>query len=144
MAAITTEKPVPVINPRIGDFSFSVKASTTILAGAAVGTDASGYLVNVSGPSANNSAIKPQGIAQVTVDNSAGASGAKLCRVQKAVFPFVNLTGDPVTIANNNSTVYFEDNQTIRATDNGGTRCAAGTMRGFDAYGNVLVDMTLV
>ena len=38
----------------------------------------------------------------------------------------------------------FEDNQTIRATDNGGTRCAAGTMRGFDAYGNVLVDMTLV
>jgi hypothetical protein len=84
------------------------------------------------------------GVFSETVDNSAGASGAKTAEVE---FPqelhgeyFANGTsGDAVAITDIGALCYWIDDQTVSISDGSGTRSPAGFVGGVDAQLGVLV-----
>ena len=92
-------------------YPFPVKASTKLWSGAAVLTDASGWLDNA----ADTTGTKFAGIMDKTADNSAGANGAIKGRViRRGVFDFV--FGGTATQATVGKKVYASDNQTVNTT----------------------------
>lgn len=73
------------------------------------------------------------GVALETVDNTAGAAGAKNVPVERGVFPFVNSSsGDAIAQADVGKLCYGVDDQTVALTDGGGTRSVAGVIEGFE------------
>lgn len=61
-----------------------------------------------------------------TADNTGGADGAINVTVRRGIFKFANQAGDLITQANAFSDCYLVDNQTVAATNGGGTRSRAG------------------
>jgi hypothetical protein len=116
-----------------------LKAATKIYKGGLVATDATGYAVSGAGIQATG--LKVWGIALKSVDNTAGASGALTVDVIRGTFPFANLGGDLVVQATMGSTVFCEDDQTVRLTSNASTRSNLGVFMGFDEAGLPLVQV---
>lgn len=111
-----------------------VKTSTTLFVGGIVCADSTGYFVPASATTGLVAvgvltSGQPFGIPGVSVTNS-GASGALVVNVAPGVYKFDIDGSDPVTIANNMTTVYLTDDHTICATATG--KSAAGQMVGID------------
>lgn len=95
--------------------------------------------INAAGfatPGAVATTLKYFGRFEETVDNSAGAAGAKsvLVRRNKA-FKWLNHGADPVVQADLGATCYIVDDQTVAKTNGGNTRSAAGKVIQVDADG---------
>ena len=90
--------------------AFQVAASTTIYKGTLVGTKSDGYLASMAH---GTSGMTFQGVAYETIDNSAGADGAKKCRVERwGEYELVYNGGDAAQ-GNVGDEVYVLDNQTV-------------------------------
>lgn len=75
------------------------------------------------------------GMADATVDNTTGANGDTSVSVRSGCFLFENSAGDPVAATSIGQTVFIEDDETIAATDGGGTRSPAGICFDVDDQG---------
>lgn len=131
MTAITTERDT---QRRNGDrAAYPVLAATKVLAGTLVVLTAAGYAQG----GAVATTLKAVGVADETVDNTAGASGDLNVNVRNdGWFRFANsAAGDLITIADIGASAYVVDNQTVAKTDGTGTRSVAGKIRGVDAVG---------
>lgn len=106
MADITVARDPQTQEWKIGHYK--VKASTKLVAGAAVMTDASGWLVNA----ADTASCLFQGVLDKSVDNSAGANGAKEGRVITQGAHDFAFSGT-ATQATVGQKVYAVDNQTV-------------------------------
>ncbi len=116
--------------------SYPVAASTKIYAGAMVALNAAGFAIPASA-----TAIKVVGVAEATVDNTAGANAALSVSVRRGSFPFNNKAADLVTQADIAAPAlcYVDDDNTVRHTATGSI--AAGRPLGIDANGMVVVEI---
>lgn len=130
MTALTADRQTP---ERISkNFSRQVAASVKPIAGGIAVINATGY----SQPGTTATGLKADGVYQETVDNSAGADGAKSAKVAKGTFRFSNsAAADEITIADIGGTAYIVDDQTVAKTDGTGARSAAGQINDVDASG---------
>lgn len=113
-------------------FSDPVAASTVIYAGALVCLNAAGNAV----PGSTATTLKPRGVAQEHVDNSAGVAGDVRVESRRGVFPFDNsAAADEITRADIGTTAYIVDDHTVAKTDGTATRSAAGVIRDVDSDG---------
>lgn len=112
-------------------------ASTKIPAGALVALNASGYAVNAS----DTANLKVVGVAQETVDNSAGSAGDKTIPVRDGPHSgYVNDGSNACTIAHVGRTVYIKDNQTIQSAT-GSNSIKAGILIGISADGTLKLNI---
>lgn len=125
MAALTGPRPQTA---RLGDsavpplWKLPVKAATKIWAGSLVVIDA-GY----AAPGRTATGLIAAGIAQETVDNSAGAAGDKVIAVRRGVFKLGNsASGDLIAQADVGKAYYIVDDQTVAKTDATGARSLGG------------------
>ena len=113
-----------------------VAAATKIELGKIACANAAGYAVEGS----TSPSLTALGLAQATVDNSAGANGAQTVEVKRGCFKFANSATDAVTQASVGKTVYIEDDETVAKTDGAAgedpaTKSAAGKCLGVEADG---------
>ena len=113
--------------------SFEVKASTSIPEGALVALDG-GYAIN----GGDDSGTTFVGVAEESVDNSAGASGAVKIKVltQGVITTKISSTA---TIATVGVEVYVEDNQTVSILANAANEVYVGRVVEFIDAGTVRV-----
>lgn len=131
MTAVITERDT---QRRNGDkAAYPVLAATKVLAGTLVALTAAGYAQG----GAVATTLKAVGVADETVDNTAGASGDLKVPVRNdGWFRFANsAAGDLITIADIGTNAYIVDNQTVAKTDGVATRSIAGKIRDVDATG---------
>ena len=127
MTALTKDRNTPW---REGDeFNHPAAANAVIHAGALVVLNASGD----AAPGSTATGLTPAGRAEEAVDNTGGAAGDKTVQVRKGVFRYAN--DGSISRANIGGTAYIVDDQTLAATDGGGTRSAAGEIVDVDADG---------
>lgn len=129
MAATTVEISTPKWDPKSVPIivEFPVKASTKILAGTMVGTDATGYVVPVT----LATGIIIWGRAMSTQDNTSGANGALRVQIECGIFRWAN--GETITIASRGLAAYGADNQTVKTTSTGASK--AGLIFDVDSQG---------
>lgn len=114
-----------------------VAASTTIRHGVMVAVNLSGYLVEASA----DPTLRVLGRAEEYVDNSAGAAGAKTCKVKRGVFGWTNSSStSAVTDAHIGRICYAVDNQTVSIRNPLGAYPVAGRVYDVDADGQVFVE----
>lgn len=106
-----------------------VAATTVIYAGSLVAKNAAGYLV----PAADTAGLVVVGLALESVDNSAGANGAKTCQVQVGVFKFKNGGTANVDQATVHGLCYAADDQTVGKTTTNSIK--AGVVEALDSDG---------
>lgn len=140
MAALTHERANPDINP--SDFpgeSYPTANNGGSFAGGLVGLNAAGWLTSIPGPGVDNSAFRFRGYSHRTWANVAQGNGAFQERVDRPqiIQGLQVLASDAVTEADVGNTIFLEDNQTIRRTSNGGTRCAGGMLKAINLDGTV-------
>lgn len=131
MTAIATERDT---QRRQGDRpAYPVLTGVKVLAGTLVALTAAGYAQG----GATATTLVAVGVADETVDNTAGASGDLKVPVRRdGWFRFANsAAADAITIAEIGDSCYIVDNQTVAKTDGTGTRSVAGTIRDVDAQG---------
>lgn len=117
MAALTKDRHTP---QRMGDLLvLKVAGNTTIYAGSLVAVNAEGYAV----PASTATGLTAAGRAEQQVINFLENGTNSIC-VLRGVFKFENLSGDAVSKVL--SDCYMVDDQTVAATDGGGTRSIAG------------------
>jgi len=104
MAAATTDRITQEKQP--GLKSYLIAASTKILKGTMVAANATGFLVSAS----DAASLKVVGVADATVDNTAGADGALSVNVRKGTFRFA---ASSITQAMVGTIMYVVDNQTF-------------------------------
>jgi len=130
MAALTADRNTPKQSAE--QIPVPVATAVKIFAGSLVAANASGFAT----PGATAATLTYLGRAAETVDNTAGANGAKTVRVdRKEAYKFANLGADPVVQADLGKTCYIVDDQTVAKTNGGATRSAAGKVVGIDADG---------
>lgn len=101
-----------------------VAGTIKIWCGALVFLLATGYASDT--PTATSLCL---GVAEATVDNSAGADGALTITPARGCFAMVNSGGgDALAAADIGKRVYAVDDQTVAKTSSSGTRCVAGTL----------------
>lgn len=105
-----------------------VKAGVRIYRNAMVVLDA-----GFAAPGRTAAGLKARGVAAAEIDNTAGANGAVFCICDKGTFAMVN--DGSVLRTHIGGTAYIVDDQTVAATDGGGTRSAAGQIADVDAAG---------
>lgn len=135
--ALTTEKTIDRMgnSPEITELSIPM-AATAILQGALVCYNAAGFATK----GAVATTLKAVGIAEESVDNSAGAAGDKRISVRRGVFPFKNSSaGDLIAVADVLTQVFIVDDETVAKTNGSSTRSVAGTVVQVDANGTVWV-----
>lgn len=110
-----------------------VAAGVKIFEGTLVALSATGY----AQPGAAAATLVADGMALDTVDNVAGAAGAKTVRVKKGEFHFANsAAGDLITRAEIGDNAFIVDDQTVAKTNPGGnTRSIAGKITDLNATG---------
>lgn len=114
-----------------------VAAATTIRHGVMVGINLSGYLVEVSA----DPTIRVLGRSEEYVDNSAGAAGAKTCKVKRGIFGWTNSSSTlAVADAHVGRLAYAVDNQTVSLRNPLGTYPVAGRVYDVDADGQVFIE----
>ena len=112
--------------------SRQMAAAVKIHEGSLVALTATGYAT----PGAVSATLKKPGKARATVDNLAGAAGAKAVEVEYGCFQWANsAAGDLITIADIGGTAFIVDDQTVAKTNGAGTRSAAGEIVDVDAQG---------
>lgn len=126
--ALTSDRNTPMQDGEL--IPVPVAASAVIHAGALVVVNASGY----AAPGSTATTLTYLGRAEVAVDNTGGANGAKsvLVRRNKA-FCWRNSGVDPVTQAGMGRPCYIVDDDTVAGTHGTNTRSAAGVVIGLDA-----------
>lgn len=133
MAALTAQRNTVKLgtksHPEI--LEIPVKANTKIHAGSLVVIDA-GY----AAPGRAATGLIAAGRALDTYDNTGGAAGAIIARVEPGQFKWANsASGDLIAQADLGKTVYIVDDQTVAKTDGTGARSAAGKVTKVDADG---------
>jgi len=131
MSALTAALKLDRMNaePVLSTMTLPVKASTIIYEGATVATDSSGYAV----PASEATGLKCWGVAEETVDNSAGSNGTLFIKVRCGVFSRdVGTSGDAFAQADIGKTAYAMDDHTMGKTSNTGARSPAGIFMGYD------------
>lgn len=109
-----------------------IAAATKVLAGTIACANATGFAVG--GDTALN--LTYIGTFDETIDNLAGGDGAAQVMVRRGkAFHLANDGTDPVTQAGLGKPCYIVDNQTVAATDGGGTRSASGIVLGIESGG---------
>jgi hypothetical protein len=92
--------------------AYPLAAATKIYAGTLVALDASGDAL----PAADTAGLRVVGLAQQTIDNSAGLAGALKIAVKKGVFQLNNSAGDAVDANDKGKLCYVEDDNTVSET----------------------------
>lgn len=130
MVALTKDRDTQTRDGKLK--AIPVAAATKIFAGGIVCRNAAGTAT----PGATSVALKAEGRADEFVDNSSGAAGDRVVRVQKGVFKYANSAGaDEIRIADVNSDCYIVDDQTVAKTNGTNTRSAAGKIFDVDENG---------
>lgn len=136
MAVLTTPRSTIRIDPD-ARHRLPVAAAMLIYQGALVALNATGF----ASKGVVATTLKQFGRAEETVDNSAGAAGAKEINVQPGVFRWANsAAGDLITTAEIGTDCFIVDDQTVAKTNGTSTRSRAGKIVGVDSSG-VLVQM---
>ena len=129
MAALTEERPID----RVGSQAIPDRLMRPLAA--SIKAIKGGIAANVAGyarPGITATGHKMFGVFDETVDNTAGAAGAKSARVIRGVFTFNNSSaGDLIAQADVGNNCYVVDDQTVAKTDGTGTRSIAGVIEGF-------------
>lgn len=127
---LTADRNTPMKDAEV--IAVPISANAIIYAGAMVCANATGFAVRGD----TNANLTYLGRSQEHIDNTGGADGAKeiLVRRGKAFF-YKNDGGAPVTQAGLGKTCYIVDDETVAATNGGGTRSACGVVVGLDASG---------
>lgn len=113
-------------------YQLEMAAAMLIYAGALVAVSATGYATK----GAVATTLKQFGRAEETVDNSAGAAGAKKINVATGIFVWANSSaGDLITIAEIGTDCFIVDDQTVAKTNGTATRSRAGKVVFVDATG---------
>lgn len=117
-------------SPTITKLSLPAKAATKLFQGGLVVCDA-GY----AAPGRTATGLIAAGVLVTdTVDNTAGAAGAKQVDVRRGVFKFANSSaGDLIVQADVLKDCYIVDDATVAKTDGTGTRSKAGRIISIDA-----------
>lgn len=92
--------------------NLAMAASTKIYAGQLVAVNAQGYAV----PASDTAGLKVIGIADVAMDNSAGAAGDSNVVAHRAICKLANATTNPVVQANIGSVVFVSDDVSVTGT----------------------------
>lgn len=130
MTALVADRNTPSRDNK--EFAFGVAAATKIWAGSLACLNASGFLTK----GAVATTLKTVGVAQDTVDNTAGANGAVLATVRRGCFKFANsAAGDLIATTDVGATCYVVDDQTVAKTNGSSTRSVAGIVRQVDSDG---------
>lgn len=129
MAALTKDRNT---KRRNGDqFSYPAKAATKVYAGSMVVLDA-----GVAAPGRTATGLIAVGVAEETVDNSAGAAGDLNVPVRKGVYRFGNsAAADLIALDDVGVDCYIVDDQTVALTDGTATRSVAGKIVDVDSTG---------
>lgn len=107
-------------------------ASAVVHAGALVVANATGY----AAPGSTALNLTYLGRADEACDNTGGANGDKTVMVRRGkAFKWGNSGGDPVTQASLGKVCYIVDDETVSATNGGGTQSAAGVVVGIESDG---------
>lgn len=116
---------------------FPVAAATIILMGIMVAVNQSGYLV----PASADSSLRVLGRSEEYVDNSAGAAGAKTCKVKRGIFGWQNGTStQAISDLHVGRPCYAVDNQTVALRNPTGEYPYAGRVYDVDSDGLVYVE----
>lgn len=112
-------------------------AGVKVYGGSLVAANATGYAT----PGAVATTLTYLGRAEETVDNTAGADGAKSVLVRRGkAFKFANSGADAVTQASVGKLCYIVDDQTVALTNGNGTRSPAGVVLAVGADGVVVAE----
>jgi hypothetical protein len=109
----------------------ALKANAKVFKGGIVAVDATGY--GVAGASAASLIV--MGIAQQTVDNTGGASGALSVDVECGVFKLDNAGTNTITITSVGASVYMNDDHTLSTLST--SQSVGGKVIRLDADGSV-------
>lgn len=131
--ALTNER----LTPRLGDaptitmLSLPVKAGAKIYAGALVVIE-NGY----AAPARTAAALVAVGRAEETVDNTAGAAGAKLISVRQGVYKLKNSAGlDAIAQADVGQDCFIVDDEQVAKGNANGARSVAGKIIAVESDG---------
>jgi len=113
MAAATAQINTPERQGKVT--AYPLAAATTIFAGTLVALDSSGNAV----PASDTAGLRVVGLAQETVDNSAGLAGAHSVATKVGVFQLNNSATDAVDANDKGKICFVEDDNTVSET--GGT-----------------------
>lgn len=128
--ALSTDRNTPYKDTEL--VGVPVATAVKIFAGALVAANAGGFAT----PGAVAATLTYLGRAEESVDNTAGADGAKTVLVRrKKAFKFLNHGADPIVQADFGKTCYIVDDQTVAKTSDTAARSAAGKVVGIDADG---------
>jgi len=127
MTALTTDRDTPLREGVLA--AHPVAASANIFVGALVALNATGF----AAPGTLVAGLTAVGVAQEPADNSAGLDGDINVEVSRGVFRFDNSVANPVNRTHIGTTVYIEDDQTVRSLATAAS--AAGTVIDLDADG---------
>ncbi|MDA8483599.1 hypothetical protein NNO07_10995 [Pseudomonas resinovorans] len=128
MTALTRDRNTPYQDAAV--LPVPMAAGIRIHAGALVVANATGY----AEPGSTAVGISYLGRAEEAVDNTNGADGARTVQVRrKLAFKWAN--DGSITQAHLMNTAYIVDDQTVAATDDTGTRSAAGRIVGIESDG---------
>jgi len=131
MAALTADRPTKRAEPVVR--ALPVAAGVVIFAGAMVAVDTSGF----ARPARTSTTDRVLGVnAYDAVNNTSGAAGALTVYVSGDVAFFANNAAS-VTAAMVGADCYAVDDQTVDATNGGGTRVRAGEIWSLDAANGV-------
>lgn len=130
MTATTTDRNTCLKDPFL--VAVPLAAGVAVLAGTMAAINADGF-----GEMATTAAdLSYFGRFEEAVDNTTGADGDKTAQVRrKKVFLWDNEAADLVTQASLGQLCYMVDNQTVAATDGGGTRSVAGVVLAIESEG---------
>lgn len=119
--------------------TLGAKANAKGFKGGLVATDNTGFAI--SGAALQATGLKIWGVATKDWDATGLANGVLSIDVERGIWPFVNSGGDAVVQGDVGSQVFADDDQTVRHSNNGSTRSAAGVFIGFDEQGLPLVQV---
>lgn len=130
MTALTAER---YISKRPGSlYNDPLAAAVKIYQGSLVVLDNAGN----ARPGRASTTDRVRGVAQATVDNTAGAAGALSVDTETGVFRFANsAAGDLIVRTDIGADCYVVDDQTVAKTSATNTRIVAGKVRDVDADG---------
>lgn len=107
MAAATAQINTPERQGKVT--AYPLAAATIIYAGTLVALDSSGNAV----PASDTAGLRVVGLAQETIDNSAGIAGALKIATKVGVFQLNNSAGDALDANDKGKICYVEDDNTV-------------------------------
>lgn len=131
--ATTRERLAEYAGDTVRTLTLDVNGGSTLYKGTIVCLDVNGDAV--PGGTIASGALKAAGVAQSTVDNSAGSDGDKDIQVLCGVYKFRNSSTSTIADAHVGSPCFVEDNDTVRASSGGGVYPCAGRVVQVDSDG---------